>query len=141
MSALYDVTAHVLLSGGAKYLTPTELDAHASVAESLLGFAGLSVFSGESLDKAKQAVALQVSFQVEGGIDAAVVQSKTEGVRSMTYRADLVHRMALVIAQSIIGVNTANVDDFTPVRSLRGTGNAPRREFSTSVLPDEQHYR
>lgn len=60
----FDVTEHPLLSTGALELSPDELDAHARIAEQLLGLAGASL-TGDEAEAAKDAIVLQVNYQVD----------------------------------------------------------------------------
>lgn len=86
--SLYDVEGHPLLSEGAAELGPTQLEAHANLAEILLGFDTFTAFTDTDpkYDKAAIAVALQVSYQVESGIDAFILIQQTRGSRSTTFR-------------------------------------------------------
>jgi hypothetical protein len=60
----FDVTGHPLLSAGAQALDSAELAAHNRIAEQALGLAG-AVLEGDDAEAAKDAVALQVNYQVD----------------------------------------------------------------------------
>lgn len=86
--SLYDVEGHPLLSEGAAELEPTALEAHASLAETLLGFGSFTAFASDDpkYSKAQIAVALQVSYQVEAGINAFIMLQSVRGSRAETWR-------------------------------------------------------
>lgn len=87
MAVRYDVTGHPLLTGGAEGLGPTELAAQNRVAEILLGLWKFPVFTdADKIDQAKDAVAMQVSYQVQAGVEAFVLSSLIRGNRDMNYR-------------------------------------------------------
>lgn len=85
---IYDVLNHKLLSDAAKDLEPDELETHARVAETLLGLLKFSPFAvdTDSYLRAADAVALQISFQVESGIEAFILTHETRGARTRDYR-------------------------------------------------------
>ena len=83
----FNVSGHALLSAkAAKLEGETELPAHVALAADLLGLDGLSL-SGQAKQKAERALALQVSFQVEAGADAAVYSSRQVGDRTDDFQA------------------------------------------------------
>lgn len=87
---LYDITDHPLLTEEAAQLGPTELNAHARMAETLLGLLTFTAFDpttdADNYARATDAVALQVSYQVEAGIEAFLTTSDRRGGRSKTFR-------------------------------------------------------
>lgn len=85
---LYDILDHPLLSDGAKDLDSAELATHARVAETLLGLLKFTAFAEgtDFYDRATDAVALQVSFQVEAGIEAFILTHETRGARKKDFR-------------------------------------------------------
>jgi hypothetical protein len=74
-----------VLSDTARELHEHELDAHAVVAETLLGLRSTK-YSGDEADQAALAVAHQVNFQVFRPALFALVQSETKGTQSVTFR-------------------------------------------------------
>ncbi len=108
--AIYMIDNHPLLSEDARKLNSTELDAHARVAETLLKFTTFTPFSADtaldSYNRASDAVALQVSFQVESGVEAFVLASWARGARTKNYRKGqrnmpVVHPIARKIATAL----------------------------------------
>lgn len=79
------------------------MEAHADLAEDLLGLAG-TAFTGADAESASRAVAIQVSHQVEVDVDAAILESSRRGERSKTYReGDIaINPMALRIVRLLI---------------------------------------
>jgi hypothetical protein len=90
---LYDITDHPLLSPAVQNLGPETLAAHTEVAEALLRLSELAVFAAATTEytQATNALALQVNFQVESGLDAYILQSLTRGARSQTFRGGKRH--------------------------------------------------
>lgn len=90
MANRYDITDHPLLSDDARDLGPNSLDAQARVAETLLGLLTFTAFSvvtqADLYSRAQDAVALQVNYQVEAGLDAFILMSLAKGGRSMSFR-------------------------------------------------------
>lgn len=84
----YDVADHPLLTDQAKQLDADSLEAHGRVAEQLLGLLSFPVFGDgtDSFLSAKDAVALQVSHQVEMGLDAHILASMARGGRTFNFR-------------------------------------------------------
>ena len=86
MATDFNVSDNPLLSDkAAKLNSDTELPAHVALAADLLELDGLSL-SGQAKKKAERALALQVSFQVEAGADAAVYSSRQVGDRTDDYQ-------------------------------------------------------
>lgn len=87
---LYDIADHPLLSEEAAQLGPVELGAQARMAETLLGLLTFTVFDPttqqDKYDRATDAVALQVSYQVAAGIEAFLTTSSRRGQRQNNYR-------------------------------------------------------
>lgn len=90
MANLYDITGHPLLSDDAKELGADSLDAQGRVAETLLGLLAFTPFDQTNdpanYARATDAVALQVSYQVEAGLDAFILMSLAKGGRSASFR-------------------------------------------------------
>jgi hypothetical protein len=103
----YDVTNHPLLSDDAKALGSESLEAHGRVAEQVLGLYNFTAFESgtDEYKSAQDAVALQVNYQVEAGIDAFVAASVSRGARSKTFRGGkrmpMIHGMARRIVSRI----------------------------------------
>lgn len=108
MANLYTIDAHPLLSQEAKTLGVDTLEAHARVAETMLGLLNFTAFDPvtdpDKYARATDAVALQVSYQVEAGMDAFVLSSHTRGGRTLTYRGAGVRRMPTIhsLAKKIV---------------------------------------
>lgn len=115
---LYDPSGHGLLSAAAARLEAPVLAEHAELAEDLLGLGG-TAFAGADAGAATRAVALQVSHQVEIGIDAFVLSSSGRGARSKSYRdGDItVSPLAKRIVDRLIPPATSGT--WAPVGSLR----------------------
>lgn len=106
----YNVTGHPLLSEQAASLGSTELTAHTQVAIALLKLDEFpqidQVTAAADYIQAANAVALQVSFQVESGIDAFFLANQTVGSRNMTFRGGsrrmpITHGIARKIANKL----------------------------------------
>lgn len=101
--------AHAMLSTAAKALGPTELATHSRIAETILGLLSFTAFdqtsSPDEFSRAQDAVALQVSYQVESGIDAFLLQNLGRGGRNLTFRGGrrmpTSHPLARKIVQAI----------------------------------------
>lgn len=103
----YDISGHPLLTGEAAEMGPESLAAHTEVAEEVLGLLTYPEFGVDTDEwkSARNAVAIQVSYQVECGMDAFITASLTRGGRSKTFRGrskmPVVHAMAKKIANRI----------------------------------------
>ncbi len=88
MAVRYDITGHPLLSEAAAVLGANELEAHTQVAERMLGVLDLQEFpsTDRRYDDLRGALALQVSYQVEAGIEAFILAEHVRGARRETYR-------------------------------------------------------
>lgn len=87
---LYDIADHPLLSEEAAQLGSLELGAQARMAETLLGLLTFPAFDQatqqDKYDRATDAVALQVNYQVEAGVEAFLTTSSRRGARGRSYR-------------------------------------------------------
>lgn len=130
--SLIDVTSHPLLTGKVTVLVTANdgrFEAQQDLAEALLGLTSVYVarLTAEQLVRAKLAVALQLNFQVEQGLDPFVVQSESsvQQGESRTYRPDAVHPQALAIINAIElsgddgGSMVRAFADIPPLRSIR----------------------
>lgn len=116
---LYDVSGHPLLSPGAAALGRDELAEHNLLAEDLLSLAG-TTFADEDAARATRAVALQVNYQVEQGVDAAVYDVTMVGSRMLNYRDGIVHPIALELATLLINSTvSATTTAWPAITSLR----------------------
>lgn len=89
MDPRYDVTDHPLLSEDAAALTAEQLAEQNLLAEDLLGFTDAALLTDPvTVDRAKRLIVLQVNYQVETGVDAAVYAMKVRGSRTAAYKAD-----------------------------------------------------
>ena len=85
MATDFDVSDHALLSAKAAKLDADKvLPAQVALAADLLGLDGLDL-AGQAKQKAQRALALQVSYQVEAGVDAAVYFSRQVGDKDSDY--------------------------------------------------------
>lgn len=106
--SVYDVTAHPILTPKALAITPAEKFAsHVLLAESLLGVSGPAYTDTDLLDKARLAVAIQVNFQAEQGIDPFVYRSvsSAHSSQSAVYREHLVDPRALAMWRSTLSAD------------------------------------
>lgn len=98
-------------------LQPEARKEHALVAEYLLGIDGLTL-SAEKLDIARLAVAHQIVFQVQAGVEPRLYVSKSRGARSWTF-SDVakvgVDSFALTLARRL---TTDDPDAYTVVKVL-----------------------
>lgn len=99
---LYEIRESAMLSDEAKALEPADLDAHARIAESLLGLRSPAGWTGADAEMAALAVARQVSLQVRLDVDMQVLLRVTRGERSEDYREVLPEVDSM--AQRIIGM-------------------------------------
>lgn len=87
---LYDIADHPLLSEESAQLGSLELGAQARMAETLLGLLTFPAFSQstdqDKYDRATDAVALQVNYQVAAGIEAFLTTADRRGARAKVYR-------------------------------------------------------
>lgn len=87
---LYDIADHPLLSEESAQLGSLELGAQARMAETLLGLLTFTAFNpttdADKYDRATDAVALQVNFQVAAGIEAFLTNRDRRGAREKQYR-------------------------------------------------------
>ena len=87
--SLYNIIGHPMLSDAALQLGETELEAHAIAAEFVLkltDFAAPSDTTSDNYHRGQAAVAMQVSYQVECGIEAFILTSFSRGTRSTIFR-------------------------------------------------------
>lgn len=84
----YDISSHPLLTPEAAALASDVFEEHAALAHDLLGLTGTSL-TGEAAEKAKRFLVLQVNYQVESGVKAAVYIDVMRGRRREMYRRDL----------------------------------------------------
>lgn len=82
----YDISGHALLSPDAAALAVATFDEHAALAHDLLKLSGTAL-TGEAAEKAKRFLVLQVNYQVETGVDAAIYAMKVRGSRTVSYKS------------------------------------------------------
>jgi hypothetical protein len=95
---LYDPTDHALLSPEAKALMQNDADQfneQAALAQSLLDLDGTS-FSGADAATATRAVAMQVNYQLEMGLEGFTTNAVSRGSRSVVYKQGTGSRPVLV---------------------------------------------
>lgn len=125
MTPTYDVSGHELLSDAAGRLSPDELDQHSALAEDLLDLDG-TTFSGSSAEKARRAIALQVSHQVRIPGEFAFAESETDAVgQRVRYRG----RAEAVLSPAAERI-AANLTGEAPRAGVQGSGHT-RTEFRT----------
>ena len=131
----FDITEHPLLSPAAAALAAPTLEAQGDLAERLLGIAGASGLNEVQTTTATLAVVMQVNYQVEAGVDAAVYTSDGRGARSKAYRDLGVHpyARALIVTLPIAAAEASAQYD---VLISRRTGNA-----SSGDVLDRVHLR
>lgn len=87
---IYDVADHPLLSEESAQLGSSELGAHARMAETLLGLLLFTAFDPttdqDKYDRATDAVALQINYQVAAGVEAFLSTHDRRGARAKVYR-------------------------------------------------------
>lgn len=109
MANRYDISNHPLLSSDAQQLGADSLDAQARIAETLLGLLTFTAFDRltqlDLYERATDAVALQVSYQVDAGLDAFILSELVKGGRQATFRGGrrmpIIHGMAKKIVSQI----------------------------------------
>jgi len=122
-------SSHALLSQAARRLSPDELEAQASAAETILARGSVALvttdFQSGSAEHARavNAVVYQINFQLEAGTDAEVYGTVQRGGRRIGYRGGEQNPMPAVSAraQAIIeGLIELDVSaDFPTIGSLR----------------------
>jgi hypothetical protein len=119
--SLYDVSAHPLLGGKALTLDADALEEQASLAEDLLSLAG-TTFEGDDAKAAARAVAIQVSYQVERGIEGSVYQTLTRGSRTFNFRdSGYLAPEAVEIVATLLGLaGEATPSAWPAITSYRG---------------------
>lgn len=87
---LYDISDHPLLSEETAQLGSAELGAQARMAETLLGLLNFTPFDPtlqqDKYDRATDAVALQVNYQVAAGVEAFLTILERRGQRIKHFR-------------------------------------------------------
>jgi len=116
-TAPFDIGGEALLSNKAINLTESELDAHTRMAEMLLGVHDTS-FSGVADTRIKIALSMQVNFQLEQGVEAAVYDETHDGDLWSIYAARVTDPRALVLATKLLTEANAT-STLSPVTSLR----------------------
>jgi hypothetical protein len=95
---LYDPTDHALLSPEAKALQQNDVsqfNEQATIAQSLLDLDGTS-YSGNDAATATRAVAMQVNYQIEMGMEGFTTNAVSRGSRSVVYKQGTGSRPVLV---------------------------------------------
>jgi hypothetical protein len=136
---LVDLTGNALLTGKVNALPTDKKTAQQNLAEALLNLtdAFVGALSPTQLERVKMAVALQMNYQVEQGIDSFVLESEssTQQGESRSYREGALHPQAKAIVEGIeivTGDGTQDVQAFArirPIRSVRtaGSGGVPTK--------------
>ena len=119
--AIYDLSAHPLLSGKVKELDGPEFEAQALLAEGLLGLPA-TPYTGRAGALAASAVAMQINWQVEYGADPYVFTERNAPVhRTNSVWKDevpLVDPRAKQLADQAAIISPAGV--YRGLRSIRG---------------------
>lgn len=114
---LYDIDDHPFLTGKSKALESEVLHSQQLLAENLLGLSAYDVFTDQAdIDNATLAIAMQINFQVEQGLDPFVQKSASSGnsKQSVVYRDTYIDPRAADIVEYILvglGLNTTNLDN------------------------------
>lgn len=120
-SVTFDVSSHSALSARAAALALSDAAAfaeHNATAEDLLGLAELTL-TDRSLDRAKRAIARQVSFQIESGLSAMVYKrEKAVGVEK-DYADRLIDPTAQSLADQVLATLGQEASGYETIRSLR----------------------
>lgn len=98
---VYDVDGHEFLTKKSISLEPGQFDGHHRMAEALLGLGSPAVADVDLLETLRLAIAIQINFQVEQGIDPFVASStySSHSKQSINYRDRLTDpRAALMVA-------------------------------------------
>src|SRR5690242_2429966 len=105
---LYDITDHPLLSDAYTRLATDEArEANQVLAEMLLGLKA-PAYAGEAAERLGYAVVIQINFQLQHGIEPAVLKSvsNTHPGNTTSYRDRYVDPMAWKIVEEVTGVVT-----------------------------------
>lgn len=114
---LYDIDDHPFLTGKSKALEADVLHSYQLLAENLLGLSAYDVFTAQAdIDSAELAIAMQINFEVEQGLDPFVQKSASSGnsKQSVVYRDGYVDPRAAEIVDYVLiglGLNTTNLDN------------------------------
>lgn len=105
LQPLYSVDGHPML--GEKYnnlVNPDEAVAHVVLAEMLLGLKA-PVYTGEPAERLKFAIAIQVNFQLQQGVEPDVLKSvsNTHPGNTTQYRDRMVSPDARALTQYVTG--------------------------------------
>jgi hypothetical protein len=115
--APFDISGEAMLSAKANRLLEAELTSQTRMAEWLLGIQAIT-FSTDLDDDVEIMLAIQVNFQLEQGVDAAVYRDWQEADLRSVYAERFVDPRAAAMAARLIA--TASSDSvMSPVTSLR----------------------
>jgi hypothetical protein len=98
-------------------VAPEVIAEQAVIAEYALGLNGVTLV-GDALTVARLAVALQIKFQLQTGVDAKLYISKSRGARSWTFNQQAQVGVDTTAAQLAKRLTTDNVETYPIVRSL-----------------------
>lgn len=110
----FDISTHALLTDK---VTGGALTAHTRIAERVLGLYGVT-FSASQEEEIEAALALQVNFQYERGVEADTYQEIKDGAMWSIYNAVPVSMLARFIVQSVI-LQIRGIGARPPTVSLR----------------------
>jgi hypothetical protein len=119
----YQITNHAFLSEDARALEQPELEAHVRVAELVLGLAE-TAFTGKLAQRAADAVALQVTYQVGLDPQGIALSAWSQGDRSESFPQRLpdAHPWALRIVATLPitePITAPGAAQYLTVRSFR----------------------
>lgn len=123
MAVIYSgVSTHPILTGKSKALAASDSAAFAAqqeLAETLLGLTEPAVTNAFTLSRVQLAVALQINFQLEQGLDPLVeeVAQSKHSEQMIKYRDRIVNPQAASIIADVLVV--ATVDRWASITSLR----------------------
>jgi hypothetical protein len=137
---IHDLNGHALLQGAAARLDAGALAAHTEVAERLLGVRARFT-NPDDADAAENALALQVSLQAEGGVDAVIASSIGRGSRSVGYRESTrLHPDAVTIIGELNAKYGRVRDRYRTVRSVRNDSDFEPGSGGTGTVFDERRW-
>ncbi len=115
--APFDISSEPILTDKADGLVTAELDSHTRMAEWLLGLQTIT-FPSDLDDDVVIALAMQVNFQLEQGVDGAVYRDWQEADLRSVYAQRVTDPRASVMASRLIDA-ALNESAFSTVTSLR----------------------
>lgn len=136
--SIYDLSNHGALSSAAARLTQPQLEAQTLVAESLLGVGPGTFGNTADDDLAAVALAMQVSLQVEAGVEAVYASNVSRGSRAIAYRGVRLHPDSVEIMDNLnlkyYRAGRLNADLWATQRGVRPVQPELARDFRESAI-------